>query len=91
MAKKDLPKGLTNEELDGLKAILNAKRDNEIKLLNLYSSERNLKRLIEETYSSIDGNNAALSKVQEAYQEKYGDVEINVQTGEFVVKEETEE
>jgi len=91
MAKAKQPTGLTQEELEGLQAIFNAKRDNEVKLLNLVMSQRNLEKLLSEAHAAIDANNLALTKIQEAYQKKYGDVEINVQTGEFVVQENTEE
>lgn len=81
MAKK---KKLTVKELEALHAILNAKRENEGKILNITSSIRNLKAMREESYKAIEGNNNALDKLRDTWKEKYGDVNINTQTGEFV-------
>ena len=82
--KKKAPTGLTSEELEALHAIIGAKRQNMDAIANLTIGVRNLENQIEEKINAVAANNAALTKLQEAYAETYGDVNINVNTGEFV-------
>ena len=89
MAKKK-QKALLPEELEALHAVLNAKRENERKIINATTGIRNLKKMIEDAYNGIEGNDLALSKLSDNWQAKYGDVNINSSTGEFIEKETTE-
>lgn len=90
MAKKKKPTKLNEEQLEALQAILNAKRQNMDALAQLTISLKNLEKMIDEKIKSIAGNDEALSKLREALQKEYGDVNINANTGEFLPEGETE-
>lgn len=89
MPRKKKPTGLDGEELDALQAIVNAKRSNLEAVAQMTIASRNLDKQIQEKIKEVDGNNLALNKLQEALSEKYGDVNINLQTGEFVTENKT--
>ena len=84
MATKKKPTKLDSEELDAVTAIFKAERDNKDTLASMTIALHNLNKQIKDKISSIDGNRLALTKLQEAFQKKYGDVNIDVQTGKFV-------
>lgn len=87
MAKKKAPTGLDAEELQALQAVLNAKRQNMETLASMTIALSNLREQEAAKIKEIAGNNLALQKLQEAYSEKYGDVNININSGEFVEAE----
>jgi hypothetical protein len=87
-AKKKAPTGLKPEQLEALHAIVNAKRENQNKLLNLVFSINNLEASKAQAISDIAANDLAMQKLQESFFNEYGDVNINVNTGEFIPAEE---
>lgn len=87
-AKKKAPTGLTPQQLEAVQAIINAKRENQNKLLNLVLSINNLEDLKAKAISDIAANELAMQKLQESFFNEYGDVNININTGEFIPAEE---
>jgi hypothetical protein len=87
-AKKKAPTGLKSEQLEALQAIVNAKNENHGKLLNLVLALNNLEAQKAQAIKDIAANDLAMQKLQESFFNEYGDVNINVNTGEFIPAEE---
>jgi hypothetical protein len=78
-----MSKKITKEELDALVNANRVYRDLKFNLADIEMSVRRLGEQKELTMQQLDTAAIALTKEQQSILEKYGDVSVNLQTGEY--------
>lgn len=81
-------KKLTKKEHEALQTALADLRQAEGQFVNASKNLKRVEEAVDTAWTALQGFEGDLSSMQSAMMEKYGDVNINVATGEFVEPEE---
>ncbi len=82
MAKKKTQ--LTEKELESLKAVIEREGQLKSKFFEVSIALRNTQEAQNETWAELLQSQNEIMKLKDEFSEKYGDVNINIATGEFV-------
>ena len=74
----------TNEELETLQCALSEMRTAESNFVAASKNRQRVEEAVAQSWTALQGFEGELTSLQAAMMEKYGDVHIHVQTGEFV-------
>tara|TARA_R110002050_G_scaffold151307_1_gene278325 strand:- start:195 stop:455 length:261 start_codon:yes stop_codon:yes gene_type:complete len=77
-------KKLTKKELETLQGALSEMRTAESNFVAASKNRQRVEEAVAQSWTALQGFEGELTSLQAAMMEKYGDVNINVQTGEFV-------
>ena len=77
-------KKLTKKELETLQGALSEMRAAESNFVAASKNRQRVEEAVAQSWTALQGFEGELTSLQAAMMEKYGDVNINVQTGEFV-------
>ena len=77
-------KKLTKKELEALQGALSEMRTAEGNFVAASKNRQRVEEAVAQSWTALQGFEGELTSLQAAMMEKYGDVNINVQTGEFV-------
>jgi uncharacterized protein YifE (UPF0438 family) len=77
-------KKLTKKELESLQGALAEMRTAESNFVAASKNRQRVEEAVAQSWTALQGFEGELTTLQAAMMEKYGDVNINVQTGEFV-------
>lgn len=86
---KDATK-LTDKELEKLQGILTEEREAQGAFIGMSEQCQTLKDAVGAAWAKLKEKRAAIEKMQATLTKKYGDVNINIATGEFVADESEE-
>jgi uncharacterized protein YifE (UPF0438 family) len=77
-------KKLTKKELETLQGALSEMRAAENNFVAASKNRQRVEEAVAQSWTALQSFEGELTSLQSAMMEKYGDVNINVQTGEFV-------
>lgn len=77
-------KKLTKKELEALQGALSEMRAAESNFVAASKNRQRVEEAVTQSWTALQSFEGELTSLQSAMMEKYGDVNINVQTGEFV-------
>jgi len=77
-------KKLTKKELEKLTTALSELRAAESQFANASKNLKRVEEAVDTAWTALQGFEGDLNALQSAMMEKYGNVNINIQTGEFV-------
>lgn len=77
-------KKLTKKELETLQGALSEMRAAESNFVAASKNRQRVEESVNQAWTALQGFEGELSSLQSAMMDKYGDVNINIQTGEFV-------
>jgi hypothetical protein len=82
---------VSEEQLKQARELRAKQQQSQLELGGLYLTEEDIKNRKEELVTSIRETNTSIQDLMKEISKEFGDGELNLESGEFVVKENTEE
>tara|TARA_R100001460_G_scaffold38102_1_gene72548 strand:+ start:1713 stop:1979 length:267 start_codon:yes stop_codon:yes gene_type:complete len=82
---------VSEEQLKQARELRAKQQQSQLELGGLYLTEEDIKNRKEELVTSIRETNTSIQDLMKEISKEFGDGELNLESGEFIVKENTEE
>jgi hypothetical protein len=82
---------VSEEQLKQARELRAKQQQSQLELGGLYLTEEDIKNRKEELVTSIRETNTSIQDLMKEISKEFGDGELNLESGEFVVKEDSEE